>query len=275
MANLAVGFSYFLDYAQEVGGVDKIQADDLRQRCWDALGKAASAQGEHQVDSDPVARFLELLSSALGSGRAHLADADGGAPYEPKAWGWREVEIGTGTYARSDFQAQGERIGWLDDGELYLQADTAYASAQNLARAEGDNLSVTLATLKRRLQDQGFLATVEQTGDKERLVVRRTLEGRRRHVLHIKPETLSTQVRQVRQVRHDDRSIEPSDSDLAGAGPQIGAQTELADLEVRQKSEPEESSTVAEGTHAGALGALGAPMEVGLIADEFIDEVLE
>ena len=275
VANLAIGFSYFLVYAQEVGAVDQIQADDLWQRCWDALGKAASAQEEHQVGSEPVAVFLELLSSALGSGRAHLAGADGGTPDAPKAWGWREVEIGTGLYARRDFQPQGERIGWIDGAELYLQADAAYAAAQKLARDEGDNLPVTLSTLKRRLKEQGFLASVEQTGDKERLVVRRTLEGRRRHVLHIKPGALSTQVGQVRQVGHDDQSTEPSDSNLAGAGPQIGAQTELPDLKVRQESAPEESSSVSGGTRAGALGALGPPMEVGLVADEFIDEVLE
>ena len=185
------------------------------------------------------------------------------------------MEIGTGSYARREFQPQGERIGWLDEGELYLQADTAYAAAQKLARDEGDNLPVTLSTLKRRLKDQGFLASVEQTGDKERLVVRRTLEGRRRHVLHIKPGALSTQVGQVRQVGHDDQSTEPSDSNLAAAGPQIGAQTGLPDLEVRQESEPEESSSVSGGTRAGALGALGPLMEVGLVADEFIDEVLE
>ena len=80
---------------------------------------------------------------------------------------------------------------------------------------------------------------------------------------------------QVRQVGHDDQSTEPSDSNLAGADPQIGAQTELADLKVGQESAPEESSTVSGRTRAGALGALGAQMEAGLVADEFIDEVLE
>ena len=86
VANLAVGFRYFLDFAQDAGAVDQSLAEELWQRCWDALGEAAAAQGDHQADSEPVGRFFELLISALSSGRAHLARPGGGSPDQPKAW---------------------------------------------------------------------------------------------------------------------------------------------------------------------------------------------
>ena len=44
VANLAVGFKYFMAFAQEVGAVDQRQAETLCNRCWTALGDVAAAQ---------------------------------------------------------------------------------------------------------------------------------------------------------------------------------------------------------------------------------------
>ncbi len=102
--------------------MNQVRAGELWQRCWSALGEAASAQQEHQASSDPVHRFLELLVAAISSGRAHLSGGDGDRPKQATAWGWREVEVGTGGYARTDLQPRGENIGWIDGGEIYLQS---------------------------------------------------------------------------------------------------------------------------------------------------------
>jgi Domain of unknown function (DUF927) len=186
VADLAVGLQYFLTFAQEVGAVEPAQAAALWRRCWEALGEVASAQQEHQAASDPVARFLDLLGAVISSGRAHLSSGDGDAPKLATAWGWREVVVGTGDYTRDDLRPQGEHIGWLEGGEVYLQADAAYAVVQQLARDGGDALMVTLPTLKKRLKERGLLGSTEQRGGRERLEVRRHLQGKRRNVLHIK-----------------------------------------------------------------------------------------
>jgi hypothetical protein len=104
VANLAVGFHYFLTFAQEVGALRQAEAAELWQRCWNALGDTAAAQQEHQMASDPVRRFLELLGAAISSGRAHLSDSNGNRPKQATAWGWRDVEIGTGDYTRTDLR---------------------------------------------------------------------------------------------------------------------------------------------------------------------------
>ncbi|MDA1129635.1 MAG: hypothetical protein O2913_13215 [Chloroflexi bacterium] len=186
VANFGLGFRYFLDFAQEVGAIDQVQRDELWQRCWSALGDVAEAQQEHQADSDPVQRFGELLAAAISSGAAHLAGPDGKAPSGAVTWGWRESKIGNGGYAQSELHPQGVRIGWIDAGEVYLQSDAAYTVVQRLAGSAGDSLVVTLATLKKRLKERGFLASTELRGGKERADVRRTLEEHRRSVLHLK-----------------------------------------------------------------------------------------
>ena len=139
-------------------------------------------------------RFLELLSAAISSGRAHLSNRDGNPPKQATAWGWQKVEVGTGDYARTDLRPQGENIGWIDGGEIYLQADAAYAVVQRLAREGGDQLSITLPTLKKRLNERGLLASTEKymSGGREveRLEVRKVLQGKRRSVLHFNATSL-------------------------------------------------------------------------------------
>ena len=104
----------------------------------------------------------------------------------------------------------GTRIGWVDSGDLYLQAEAAYACAQKLANEQGEALTVGLGTLRRRLKEKGLLKSTEQRGGQERLEVRRTLEGRRQPVLHLASDSLmGEEVAQVAQVAHSQLISEP------------------------------------------------------------------
>jgi hypothetical protein len=261
VANLAVGFHYFLTFAQEVGGLGQAEAAELWQRCWNALGDTAAAQKEHQMGSDPVRRFLELLGAAISSGRAHLSNSNGDQPKQATAWGWREVETGTGDYTRTDLRPQGEHIGWLDGGGIYLQADSAYAVVQRLARDGGDQLPVTLATLKKRLRERGLLASTEKhrAGDREvgRLEVRRVLQGKRRWVLHLNTQCLTS-------IPSESEPCEPQheESYLAQAddGSLNGSQNRVGARKVSHGSEPPAAMVVSEsegnGSHGSQLAAV-------------------
>lgn len=88
------------------------------------------------------------MNSALASGRAHVAGPEGGEPTTPEAWGWREVVIGAGDNERQEWRPQGERVGWIDGDDLYLQPDAAFAVAQRLSRETEDWLPASLQTLK-------------------------------------------------------------------------------------------------------------------------------
>ena len=55
----------------------------------------ADDQQEQQDESDDARRFIDLIISALGSGRAYLADAKGKPPEgEAAACGWTWYQSG-------------------------------------------------------------------------------------------------------------------------------------------------------------------------------------
>jgi hypothetical protein len=153
----------------------------------------ASDHDELQGAADPILRFFELLKSALLSGKAHIAAIDHGPPVPPELWGWRKRDdrIAFG------WEARGDRIGWLGEGDLYLEPMAAYLLAEKLAAAEGQALGISKATLEKRFYERGFLASVEKFTDgkgktRNRFRVRRRIgasgEQNRQWVLHFKIE---------------------------------------------------------------------------------------
>jgi hypothetical protein len=190
IANLAAGLRYFFSFAVEAGAITQEQAKAFWSHSWNALLEAAQRQEPHQVANEPARRFFELLNAAIASGRAHVANKEGREPRQPEAWSWRKVTAGLGDAQREGWQPKGERIGWLDEKNLYLEPDISFAVAQKLAKDEGDSLPISLPTLRRRLKEQKFLASWDQA--RETLTVRRILEGRTRNVLHTTSEIFFT-----------------------------------------------------------------------------------
>lgn len=185
VASLASGWTLFLSFAQSAGAITRREESELWSRAWAALGRAVEAQTHHQRGGEPAQRFLELLGSAIASGRAHLAGTDGGRPdVDGGAWGWRRNEHG-------EWEPKGDRVGWLAAGDdAYLDADSSYAAVQRLGQEVGDRLSLTPQTLRKRLKERGVLVSTD-TG-RQVLTVRRILEGQRRDVLHVRSTILSS-----------------------------------------------------------------------------------
>jgi hypothetical protein len=192
-AKLAAGWHAFLDFAVEAGAVSEAEAAALRERGLAALTAAAAQQAGQQGASEPAGHFLDLLSSALSAGKAHVARPGGGEPPDARAWGWRAVPDGAVTVEgeRWDlvWREQGPCVGWLDGDDLYLDKQAAYAAAQQLGRDIGDPLAVTVQTLAKRLREQGNLASVDDA--RQTLTVRKTIAGRRREVLHLSTAALA------------------------------------------------------------------------------------
>src|SRR5918994_2828422 len=202
VADLALGLRYFLLFAHDVGALSGEEAEQLWLRGWVALGEAAAVQGQLQVDGEPTRRFSELLSAAMVSGRAHVADPEGDKPEDPGGWGWRRATVGTGDYERVEWRPLGERVGWVERDNLYLLPEAAYAAAQKQGRDSGEPLTVTERTLRKRLHERGLLLSVE--GSRPTFAVRRTLGGRRRGVLHLSADFLSLHTNQPDQPDHSE-----------------------------------------------------------------------
>jgi hypothetical protein len=87
VANLAVGFERFLQFAQHVGAIDAEQHRVLWERGWRALLELGEAQEGHVQSAEPTRRFLSLLQAALASGDAHVAAPSGEPPESARLLG--------------------------------------------------------------------------------------------------------------------------------------------------------------------------------------------
>ena len=115
---------------------------------------------------------------ALADGHAHVTDRSGRMPAFRERWGWRRNGRG--------WVASGTRIGWVKEGDLFLDPAASYQVAQHVAGAE--RLPVGAQTLRHRLREHGLLASVDV--GRKMLLVRRTLEGGPRQVLHLRASDL-------------------------------------------------------------------------------------
>jgi hypothetical protein len=177
IAGLALGLRYLLDFALTAGAISEVERAELWRRGWTALTEAAAAQAAGIAAAEPAGLFLRLLSAAVASGSAHIANQKGEEPPEPQRWGWRRD--GTDLLHKP----QGVRAGWLADGEVYLEPEASFAAVQRMARDQNETFAITAHTLRRRLKEKGLLATTDAARGK--LTVRKMLQGVRRDVLHI------------------------------------------------------------------------------------------
>jgi len=179
LADLAAGFRLFAEWAVKVNAIDDAAKESLAETHWSWLSSLADDQQEQQDESDDARRFIDLIISALGSGRAYLADAKGKPPEGWAAacgWTWYQSGIDRGCWVIDNHNSV--RIGWLDDGRVYLDANEAARLTQAFAAQQNKPLS-NPDTVVARLAEKGWLA-VEQTGGKTRYKTRKTLEGARR-----------------------------------------------------------------------------------------------
>lgn len=179
IADLFAGFDCFIEFALEVQALSLKLAEQLRGRVWDSLVEAGSAQASFQASQHPALRFIQLICSAIGSGRAHLAAVSGELPESPAAWGWE--------HARDEWRPKGARVGWIQCDSVFLDPDASFKVAQEIA-SDTSGLSVTPETLRKRLSENGLLISTDQV--RQTLTIRKVLEGRRREVLHISAEAL-------------------------------------------------------------------------------------
>jgi len=95
-------------------------------------------------------------------------------------WGW------THKFQERKWVGCGARLGWIDGNDLYLDSSASYQAATKAAQL--DPLELSEQTLRRRLHDCGLLVTIDS--GRQTLLVRRTLDGCSRHVLHLRADDL-------------------------------------------------------------------------------------
>lgn len=254
LASLALGWRLWLRFAVETGGIPIGDAEQLWQRVRASLIAAGRQQADHQTGEEPARRFFDLLSAAIASGGAYVAGPDGNEPEAPAAWGWHARTIGTGDYLRTEWQARGDCVGWLEGDDLYLESTAAYAAAQRIGQTAGTTLAVQPRTLWKRLDEAGLLLTTEQSRNTR--TVRKVLAGRRRDTIHLSPQSLSPA-----EPAHCDQPTHHSwNGPHSGSGTDVGGQFSWADPLMGNATSvpetgPERSMTIAKG-HDGQNGQI-------------------
>ena len=180
LAELQTGWEIFLQFAFETAAISKREKEELEERSQRALSQLCARQAKYQETCDPALRFVVLLRSALTCGHAHVADRQGSAPQQAEFWGWHRKP------ASRTWVPLGTRIGWIAGGDLFLEPKASYAVAQELAGAE--RIAVSEQSLRRSLRERGLLVSVD--AGRQMVLVRRTLEGGPRQVLHLKARDL-------------------------------------------------------------------------------------
>jgi hypothetical protein len=190
IADLALGWKYFLAFALEVGAIAAAERDELLQAVWASLIQGGKEQSDEIAARNPARRFLELIASAISSRRVHLTNQDGVQPQQPLSWGYEEREYFAGRDQPPGvaYEPQGRTIGYVDDDNVYLDPETAYAEAMKLGEEAGDRLAVSKDQLFRRLKEQDYLASFEDN----KTQVRRVYQGRKKFFLHLRRVSLSS-----------------------------------------------------------------------------------
>jgi hypothetical protein len=186
VANLQAAFEMFLEFGTETGAIETADHDELADRCWRALTCAAAAQSKHQVATEPAAKFLVHIRSLFSSGRAHLQARKGGIPARsPESCGWKRNHL-------DHWIPHGECVGWADEHNVYLEPTAAYRAVQVAGREMGEVLAISEQTLRKRLHEKRWLASVDKP--RQTLTIRRSMCGSSQNVLHFLRSTILPEV---------------------------------------------------------------------------------
>jgi hypothetical protein len=190
-ASLVTGLMFFLGYAKQAGAIDAGREADLLENCQRVLKQMTAAQGDLQNDQDEVLQFLGYLKSAMNAGSCHFGDSlkQGAPDKHSNFWGWRVIPGG-----REDIpdmlKPSGELVGWVDSVRAYLDGNAAFAAAQEMAKATGENLAITQRSLWQRMYERGLLMDVQKEAGRVRLSPKRVIAGVSRRVYVMSKKTL-------------------------------------------------------------------------------------
>jgi len=181
IGSLALGVAEFLAFAENVKAITAARRTALWMRAWAALVEAGAEQERYGVDAQPHQIYLRAIGALIASGRAHLADLNGRAPANAGRWGWTIDDSATIGYT-----ARGERLGFVDDDDVYLHADVAYHAARKFAESSPSPLNPSKYAVHKMLQEKGLLASTA----KGHLTTRKRADGGNPTVIHLTVKAL-------------------------------------------------------------------------------------
>jgi hypothetical protein len=114
----------------------------------------------------------------------HVSDPAGQPPPDAEGWGYQEFAGFRDKTGNEEitWRPMGNWAGWVDGDDLFVEQHAAYRAAGMMATG-GEGVSISLATLKRRLRERGHLKSVDEP--RQTLTIRKRFGGKDLHVLHL------------------------------------------------------------------------------------------
>lgn len=151
IAHLLASWKAWTRAAVMDGALTRREARKFRKQIWEAMTSAMKTQKEMHTTTHPADYFLELLRSAMLSGRCHLASIEGNQPEgEAHLLGWRNGV------------PQGVLAGWIEEDEIYLEPGSAYNAANAQGNSINEALPVGKKTLWARMDEKGYILRKEK-----------------------------------------------------------------------------------------------------------------
>ena len=175
LANLLMGLRVFLDFADDAGEISPQVTESFMDAATDAARTLTDLQAAIDREASDAQRFVELMRAAISSGKAHLEHCRGGQPEDPRALGWRDVDMGM---SGRRTEAMGTRIGWVEGDALYIDPSAALGVIKALSSNLDNHLGSSERAIAKSLREAGLLSRC----DKGRNTAKVSVLGARRSV---------------------------------------------------------------------------------------------
>lgn len=150
MAHLCAAWRAWLRAGVAIGAFSRPEARAIWKNVYRAITATIEGQKEQHTTTHPADYFVELLRSALLSGRCHLATIEGNEPEtRSNLYGWRKN------------QPMGDLAGWIEDGFIYLEPSAAFKAANMQGASIGEQLPVGQKSLWTRLDEKKYIVLKE------------------------------------------------------------------------------------------------------------------
>ena len=167
-ANLLLGCELMLDYFVRQGVLKEGQLEAERERCWLAIETNIIAQTAEIRESTPARQWISALRSLTRTRQVNFADL---------------VEENPDRY-------MAEKVGWMDGGYYYVEADMADRAIRQLWKDSGVEVGMSNKQIHRQMMEMGLLRAGQGADGKPTPGRAKSIAGKTRRVLWIPRNTL-------------------------------------------------------------------------------------
>jgi hypothetical protein len=164
-ASLFIGVDMFLRYADQRGvlGDLGLTYEELLADGKQHLVVLFQQQHLVQREADPVSLYIETLTDAFSSGKAHLENRDDSQPGSARClqWGWKETRDEEGNTVYTPAGGSNSRhVGWMDTNnpeEIYLLPAPSFALVVDVLKSQQITLPLSREMLCKHLVDKKII----------------------------------------------------------------------------------------------------------------------